>query len=181
MNEELEVLNQITEKLNIEEINYMISGSIAVNYYSIPRMTRDIDIVVELDKKNINRFIRTLEKDFYLDNETIKEEVVNKGMFNILHRKYFVKVDFIIRKETDFKKTEFLRKQKISIKDKPMWIVTPEDLVIAKLDWARESLSEIQLGDIRKLIKSISDLDWKYINDWIKKLDLKNIYEKLDL
>lgn len=60
-------------------------------------------------------------------------------MFNILHKKYFVKIDFIIQNENDFKITKFSRKQKKEIKDKPMWIATCEDLVITKLDRARES------------------------------------------
>ena len=145
VNEELEVLNIITETLNNHEIKYMISGSIAVNYYSIPRMTRDIDIVIELKMSDIEKFIEIFENDFYLNNEVIKKETSKKGMFNLIHRDYFVKVDFILRKESEFKITEFSRKRKISIKDNPMWIVSPEDLILAKLDWAKESYSEIQL------------------------------------
>jgi hypothetical protein len=152
MNEELEVLNLITERLNKEEINYMISGSIAVNYYSIPRMTRDIDIVIELKDSNIDRFIEIFENKFYLDKKVIIDETSCAGMFNLIHKDYFVKVDFILRKDTEFRITEFSRKRKISIKDNSMWIVSPEDLILAKLDWAKESYSEIQLGDVQNLI-----------------------------
>jgi len=181
MNEELEVLNIITERLNKKEIKYMISGSIAVNYYSVPRMTRDIDIVVELNKPDINNFIEIFEKEFYLDVEVIQEEVLRKGMFNIIHKDCFVKVDFIIRRDNEFKITEFSRRREISIKDNLMWIVSPEDLILAKLDWAKESLSEIQLSDIQNIINSLNNLDWNYINHWIKKLKLQNIYNKLKI
>ena len=181
MNEELEVLNIITETLNNHEIKYMISGSIAVNYYSIPRMTRDIDIVIELKMSDIEKFIEIFENDFYLNNEVIKKETSKKGMFNLIHRDYFVKVDFILRKESEFKITEFSRKRKISIKDNPMWIVSPEDLILAKLDWAKESYSEIQLRDVQNLINSLKDLDWVYINNWIKSLGLNDIYNKLKI
>jgi hypothetical protein len=181
MNEELEVLNLVTQKLNKAEINYMISGSIAVNYYSIPRMTRDIDIVVELEKSNTDKFIKIFENDFYLDKEVIKEETSSKGMFNLIHKEYFVKVDFIVRKESKFKITEFSRKKKISIKDFSMWIVSPEDLILVKLDWAKESYSEIQLKDVQNLITSVKDLDWAYINKWIQILNLNEIYNQLKI
>ena len=179
MNEELEVLNLITNRLNNGEINYMISGSIAVNYYSIPRMTRDIDIVINLNKSDISKFIELFQNDFYLDNDVIKEETSNKGIFNLIHKDYFVKVDFILRKESEFKIMEFSRKRKISIKDNSMWIVSPEDLILAKLDWAKDSFSEIQLRDVQNLINSVKDLDWEYINNWVKVLGLNEIYNKL--
>lgn len=179
--EELEVLNLITDRLNNAGINYMISGSIAVNYYSIPRMTRDIDIVIELKNSNLNKFIEIFEKDFYLDIEVIKEETLTQGMFNLIHKDYYVKADFIVKKESEFKTVEFSRKRKISIKNNTMWIVSPEDLILAKLDWAKESYSEIQLGDVRNLINSLADLDWNYINHWIPILELDKIYDKLKI
>ena len=84
MSEELEVLKLVTHKLNHAKINYMISGSIAVNYYAIPRMTRDIDIVIEFNLSDINRFIELFQDDFYLDDEVIKTEIPRKGMFNLI-------------------------------------------------------------------------------------------------
>jgi len=180
MNEEFEILKLVTERLNNADIKYMISGSTAVNYYSVPRMTRDIDIVVELNKPDIVTFIKLFQEDFYLDKEAIEEEIQRRGMFNIVHINFFVKIDFIIRKETEFKKTEFLRKREISIENSPMWIVTPEDLIIAKLDWAKESYSEMQLKDVQNIITSKNDLDWNYIQNWINLLNLNTIFEKLE-
>ena len=67
MNEEIEVLKIVTQRLEKINIAYMISGSIAANYYTMPRMTRDIDIVIELDSNNIDRFIGLFQNDFYVD------------------------------------------------------------------------------------------------------------------
>jgi len=60
MSEELEVLKIVTQRLKEADINYMVSGSIAANYYTIPRMTRDIDIVIELKQGNIDKFVETV-------------------------------------------------------------------------------------------------------------------------
>jgi len=67
MNEEIEVLKIVTQRLEKINIAYMISGSISANYYTMPRMTRDIDIVIELDSNNIDRFIGLFQNDFYVD------------------------------------------------------------------------------------------------------------------
>ena len=92
MSEELEVLRIVTLRLNKANIPYMISGSIAANYYTVPRMTRDIDIVVELAQSNIDRFVALFQEDFYADKEMIKAEALNQGMFSLIHNQYVIKV-----------------------------------------------------------------------------------------
>jgi hypothetical protein len=59
-----------------------------------------------------------------------------------------------------------------------MWFVSPEDLIISKLNWAKDSLSEIQLKDVRNLIGTVDNLDFKYIDNWISQLDLGKIYKE---
>ena len=49
LSEELDVLKTVTRRLGDAGIPYMVTGSIAMNFYAVPRMTRDIDIVVELE------------------------------------------------------------------------------------------------------------------------------------
>ena len=179
MNEELEVLKIVTHRLNKAKIPYLISGSIAANYYTIPRMTRDIDVVVELKQDSVDAFIKLFEKDFYTDREMIKAEVARRGMFNLIHEKHVVKVDFIVRKETDFQDKMFLRKKEISIQNNAMQIISAEDLVLAKLLWAKDSLSEMQLKDIKNIIKTVDTLDIGYIDNWIEQLGLREIYRQV--
>jgi len=178
MNDELEVLKIVTHRLNKSKIPYLISGSIAANYYTIPRMTRDIDIVVELKKDAIDAFIKLFEKDFYADKEMIKNEVSRCGMFNLIHEKYVVKIDFIIWKDTDFQKSMFLRKREISIQNNKMQLISAEDLVLAKLLWAKDSRSEMQLKDVQNIVKTVDNLDLNYIGNWVIKLKLQDIYKQ---
>ena len=116
MQEELEVLKIVTRRLNEINIAYMISGSIAANYYTIPRMTRDVDIVIELKNSDIEKFFNIFKNDFYIDKSMVKEEVFQSGMFNIIHNKFVVKIDFIVKKETEFQKIAFSRKKKCCYK-----------------------------------------------------------------
>ena len=178
MSEELEVLKVVTERLHKTDIPYMVSGSMAANYYTIPRMTRDIDVVIELKETDIDKFINLFAGDFYLDKEMIKKEVRRQGMFNLIHNQYVIKIDFIIKKASEYQETEFTRRKEVLIQGSPMWFVSPEDLIIAKLGWARDSLSEMQLKDVRNLIETVDNLDLNYIDRWISKLGLTQIYKE---
>jgi hypothetical protein len=178
MSEELEILKVVTERLNKTDIPYMISGSMAANYYTVPRMTRDIDIVIELKETDIDKFVNLFAGDFYLDKEMIKKEVRRQGIFNLIHNQYVIKIDFIIKKASRYQETEFSRKREVLIQGSPMCFVSPEDLVISKLSWARDSLSEMQLKDVRNLIETVDNLDLNYIDGWISKLGLEQIYKK---
>ncbi|MGA1871842.1 MAG: hypothetical protein ACMUJM_25250 [bacterium] len=175
--EELEVLEIVTGRLNKEDIPYIVSGSIALNYYTIPRMTRDIDIVIELDYMAINKFVNLFQSDFYIDPEMIEREVFRQGMFNLIHNQYVIKIDFIIRKKTKFQDLIFLRKKNVTIGDSKIWLISAEDLILAKLLWAKDSHSDIQLKDIKNLFTTVPQLEEEYIVHWVSQLGLEEIYK----
>ena len=58
-------------------------------------------------------------------------------MFNIIHNKAIVKVDFIIRKDDEYRRIEFGRRQGIDFEGSRIDITSPEDLILSKLCWAR--------------------------------------------
>ena len=178
MSEELEVLKIVTRRLREAGINYMISGSIAVNYYTIPRMTRDIDVVIELKQGDIDKFVGLFEDDFYINRETVANEVSREGMFNLIYNQYVFKIDFIIKKSSEYQQGAFSRRKQVLIEQSPMWFVSAEDLVISKLVWAKDSHSEMQLKDIRNLIETVDNLDLKYIDNWVREFGLEQIYKE---
>lgn len=179
MNEELEVLKIVTQRLNDADVSYMISGSMAANYYAIPRMTRDIDIVIELKELNVNKFVDLFRDDFYIDKDTVRREVRRRGIFNIIHNEYIVKIDFILHQDSNFQKSCFKRRKRINIDQNIMWMISAEDLILAKLLWAQESLSELQLNDVTNLYQSAADLDKNYIEQWVDALNLDQMYKDI--
>ena len=180
MNEEFEVLKEVISQLNQANISYLISGSVAANYYTIPRMTRDIDIVIELTRDDISQFTELFSEGYYIEECVVEEEVRRRGMFNLIHKEYSVKVDFILHKETDFQKEMFNSKKTINIDGIPMQIISLENLILMKLLWAKDSLSEMQLNDVKNLIKTATELDTTYIENWVNKLDIGHIYNKVN-
>lgn len=179
MSEELEILKIVVERLEQARVPYFISGSMAANYYSVPRMTRDIDIILELKPAHLKLFIESFRSDFYVEEESIKEEVDRRGMFNLIHKEYAFKVDFIIRKETEFQDSCFQRRREVRLGDYEAWMISLEDLVIAKLLWAKDSLSELQSRDVKNLLRTAGNLDAVYLKRWIERLSLKDVYEKV--
>jgi len=177
--EELEILKTVCQRLDEAAIPYMVTGSLAANFYAVPRMTRDIDIVIEIQKKDAHRLLEVFQKDFYIDRDSITEAIETQGMFNIIHSQSVLKVDFIVRKDSLYRKTEFERRRRIQIDEVSVRVVTPEDLILSKLFWAKDSSSELQLGDVRNLLRTLKDMDWDYLEKWVGSLGLEAVYAKV--
>jgi hypothetical protein len=177
MADQLIVLEEVTGRLESAKIRYMITGSIAFNYYAVPRMTRDIDILVDISIEDAERKFSVFEKDFYIDMDAVRNAVMNLSMFNIINYENPVKVDFIVLKRDEYETLKFSRKRRRKINGFKVYIISPEDLIISKLMWAKDSISEIQIRDVSNLISCVKPLDLKYLEFWIKKLELKELYE----
>lgn len=175
---ELEVLKTVAEALDKAGISYMLTGSLATNYYSVPRMTRDIDIVIELRPNDVEKLHDLFKDAFYIDKNMIKDAISHEGMFNIIHNESVIKIDFIIRKDSEYRELEFERKKKVKIEETEMWITSAEDMILSKLSWAKDSHSEMQMKDVRNMINYVKDLDMEYIKVWLGKLGLQQIYNE---
>jgi hypothetical protein len=101
VSDELHVLRSVTTRLEGAGISYMVTGSMAANFYAVPRMTRDIDLVIELSEWDLDRVIRLFQQDYYIDRDMVQRAVRDHGMFNIIHNALVVKVDCVVRKETE--------------------------------------------------------------------------------
>ena len=60
----------------------MLTGSMAMNYYAQPRMTRDIDLVVELASDQLDLLISMFETEYYVDRQTVARAIAERSMFN---------------------------------------------------------------------------------------------------
>ena len=175
---ELDILIIVIKRLESAGIPYMVSGSIAANFYTVPRMTRDVDVIIEVGETDAQKIFSLFSGDFYIDLESVKDAIRHKQMFNIIHNEAIIKVDFIIKKDTEYRKVEFERRRSIVFGQERIDITSPEDLIISKLYWAKDSLSDLQIRDVQNIIKTVSDLDMEYIEKWVAKLGLEAVYRK---
>jgi hypothetical protein len=170
---ELDVLRDVSTRLEGAGIPFMLTGSMAMNYYAQPRMTRDIDLVVEFTHDDTARLVAMFSPDYYVDADMIREALDRATLFNIIDTQSVVKVDFVIRKYTDYRLTEFRRRQHVKIDSFETWIVSKEDLILSKLMWGQSSDSAFQQRDVRNLLAG--PVDRAYLLEWAPKLGVESL------
>jgi hypothetical protein len=99
-------------------------------------------------------------------------------MFNVISHIHGGKIDCIVMKDTDFARTSFQRKYRVIVSEVEFWTTTKEDLIIAKLNWARDSHSEMQIRDIANLTSS--EYDSAYVEAWVGRLQLESIWREVE-
>ena len=173
---EIDIVRDISARFERAQIPYMLTGSMAMNYYAQPRMTRDIDVVVEITPEDVERVMVLFRPQYYVSEENIRDSLAHESIFNLIHLESVIKVDCIVRKSSEYRRVEFGRRQRISIREFSTYIVSKEDLIISKLLWARDSHSEIQLGDVRNLLATGYDV--AFLKRWTHELRLDNLLEE---
>lgn len=138
-------------------MEYMVTGSVAMSVYATARTTFDIDVIVEIGATDDERFERRFRGDYYVDAESIRTARQRQSMFNVLNFDTGVKVDLIIRKQTEFEAEKFARRRRCRIGEVEFWVISKEDLILSKLAWAKDSHSERQFSDVRNLLESGAD------------------------
>ncbi len=175
MDSQLRFTLVIASRLESAGIAYMLTGSMALAVYGVPRMTRDIDLVVECAPGDAPRIAGLFRADCYVEEEEIREAVATRSIFNLIHNEWIVKADFIVRKDDEYRRQEFTRRRNAIIAGATVKVVAPEDLILSKLAWSRLSGSELQLRDVRTLLATDIELDHVYLDKWAAVLELSSL------
>ncbi|MFN2501270.1 MAG: DUF6036 family nucleotidyltransferase [Pyrinomonadaceae bacterium] len=181
--EQNDVLRDFTARLERMGIEYMLTGSMALVHYAVPRTTADIDIVLAIGSRDVSRFISEFDKDYYIPHNRVSDAVRRNTMFNVLNHATVIKIDCVVKKNDEFQRTAFSRRQRVNYAgDFYVWIITKEDLVLSKLKWAKNTRSEMQMRDVASIIRN--PYDEEYVKLWAAKLRvedfLKDCYNLLD-
>ena len=175
------LLIDIINLLNSVEIPYYLTGSWALSYYAQPRSTHDIDFVVNLFQKDVSRFFNAFDKDRYMiSKQSITDAIFYKTQFQITDRQTGFWIDFWIPKDDEFNRTVFARRKRVRLFNMDTCLPTPEDLILSKLVWSNISGgSKLQRRDVETIFTFQKELDKKYIDKWVNKLNLKEEYDKI--
>lgn len=175
MNEQLEFVKLVTGRLDSAGVPYMLTGSMAMAFYAEPRMTRDLDLVVACHGADADKLTQLFAQDCYVSAEAVREATAHRGTFNIIHQEWITKADFIVRKDDEYRRTEFERRRSFDLDGFPIYVAAPEDLILSKLLWARESRSEFQLRDVRSIVHAVAELDQDYLQRWAEHLEVAGL------
>ena len=139
----------IVQLLSRHQIEYLLTGSFAVSYYGIPRATHDIDFIVEVTSDSVTRFqnaMKSLGKAFVVDIQRIESAAKEHSLFNIYHLETGIKIDFWIIDADDFHQKK-KRSVTVPFDTQNIHFISAEDLILNKLVWCREVMSERHMRD----------------------------------
>ena len=177
---ERELLVDCLRRLNRTDVAYYVTGSMASNYWGIPRTTHDLDFVVQLPMSAVPRILQEFAGDFYIEEAAIRAAYRPPHQFNAIDTRSALKVDFWLPKPEPFDKEMFCRRMPVTLFGEPAWISTAEDVILHKLLWNRITHSDRQLGDAAGVIAVQADaLDKNYLKQWARELKLDSELERL--
>lgn len=176
------LLVKISKILSQLKIPYLVTGGMAVYVWGRPRFTADIDIVIELKKDKIEQLVKTLAKLGYIDQDAVIEALKHEGEFNFVDDSTGIKVDFWILKNDEFDKSRLKRRVARKILGQTIYFTAPEDLILIKLIWYKQSGSSRHLEDIQSIAQFSKDqLDINYLKKWAKLNSLELLEEIINL
>lgn len=172
-------LGLVVQAMDDLRLPFMLTGSLAASYHGAPRATQDIDLVVEPDAATLLKLASILrDRGLYVSDDAVSEAARIRGQFNAIDPDSGWKADFIVRKDRPFSVAEFRHRRPIRILDLDLAITRPEDLIVAKLEWAKAGDSERQIRDVAEIVAvQGSAIDLAEVERWVDELDLREQWE----
>lgn len=172
-------LSRLASLLRDAGIPYMLTGSFASTYHGTPRTTQDLDLVIEVDDASLRALLDSLpEEQYYVAEEAALQALRRRGQFNVIDLASGWKADLILRKDREFSREEFGRREYGVILGTSVAIATAEDTILAKLEWASKGRSERQLRDVAGILSMTTELDDAYIEAWVERLGIREYWER---
>jgi hypothetical protein len=170
---EQELLVDCLRRLNRAEITYYLTGSMASNYWGIPRTTHDLDFVIQLPPSAVGKIVSAFSPEYFIDEASVRAACQPPHQFNALDTRSALKVVFWLPSPAPFDREMLRRRVHVTLFGEPAWITTAEDSVLHKLVWNRITPSDRQLGDAAGIVAVQSNnLDRSFLEKWADVLEV---------
>lgn len=168
------LFERLRRMLESSGMPYMLTGSYASAVHGTPRATQDIDIVIGPSPAQLGTLLEQLaDTAYYVSREAALDALARRSQFNVIDFETGWKVDFIIVKAREFSREELARRRAIEVDGVPLYVASAEDVVIAKLEWAKLGASTRQLEDVAGIVRMQAEqLDRAYVERWVAELGL---------
>src|SRR5438270_375366 len=137
----IQVAVKVAQAIEALGVPYMVGGSIASSTYGTPRSTQDVDLVAALRLEHVPQLVTSLEAEFYVDGDMIRDAIHQRSSFNVLHLSTAYKVDVFVLKSGLWAREEMARRRQERIGVEPdvasLYFSSPEDTLLHKLEWYR--------------------------------------------
>jgi hypothetical protein len=168
---EQELLVDCLRRLNGIGVTYYLTGSMASNYWGIPRSTHDLDFVIQLPSSAIPKILSAFSPDYHLDEAAVRAAWQLPHQFNAIDTRSALKVDFWLSQSAPFDREMLGRRARVTLFGEFAWIATAEDCILHKLLWNQITPSERQLADAAGVVAVQGEkLDLPYLKMWAEAL-----------
>lgn len=163
-------------------LTYCVGGSFASSFYSLPRSTNDIDLVVALRPEHIAPLIAALKHNYMIDPQAVSTAIERKRSFNIIDLTTFDKVDLFVATGEPWSQQQLQRRRpetlSVESNSSTVFFASPEDVILSKLVWYRlgGEVSDRQWQDLLNVFLLQSDnLDRAYLQHWAADLGVSDL------
>lgn len=172
--------------LNQLRIPYMVTGGVASVVYGEPRLTRDIDLVIDLQPRDAVRFAGAWSaEEFYVPPvEVIAEECrrVERGHFNVIHHQTAMRADVYLSGSDALNAWSFAHKVVRRIDDDDVFLAPIEAVILSKLRYYQMGHSDRHLRDISQMLRISDDLvDRPELERWAARLGVEKEWHQAQL
>jgi len=171
------------DPLNTAGIPYMVTGATAAIVYGAPRLTNDLDLVVELTVAKIEELPALFpERDFYCppgDILLLERQRANRGHFNLVHHETGYKADCYLVGSDPLHGWGMQHRREVRFGARTMWMAPLEYVIIRKLEYFREGESPKHIQDIKAMVAvSGADVDLAFLEPEVLRRGLAEGWRK---
>jgi hypothetical protein len=177
-----QALGPVIQALEALGIPYQLVGSVASSAYGIARSTLDVDLTADMNAHQVHPFFELLQDAYYIDEDRIHDAASHRSSFNAIHLESMVKVDVFVLKSKAYDQAAFARRRLENLGEstapRPVYIASPEDVILYKLDWYHQGgqISERQWNDVMGVLKvQQASLDMDYMHKWATTMGLTDL------
>lgn len=171
----VDVIQATVQALDSADVVYAITGSVVSGVFGEPVTSQDVDFCLRMSVGQAQQIDRALPQRFYRSAERLEAVAQEGGIANLIDTETTLKVDLSVLPSSPFFDSVLARRVLTAFgPDGPsFYTVTPEDIILMKLDWRRDTKSTKQWENALSVVRARGTaLDWKYLFAQADALDL---------
>lgn len=160
-------------------VDWVLGGSLASSMFGEPRATVDVDLAISIDPDAFERLLERVRHDFYVPESAARAAGETHGAFNLIDNEHGLKIDVFVLGDALLDRRQVERRLRVDLgEEQAIWVTAPEDQVLRKLDWYRNTqmTSDRQWRDVIGLLTVQGDsMDRVYLEETARSVGLAEL------